>query len=277
MDARTIRKLLQCVQTNEDRVAMTRSLEAFCAEHRTVGRHKGGWLYLLPSDKETLRQILSSEGIDPSTSTDAWDGKTRTEALALGNNEKLANDPVKRRRLAVKALSPSASINIGNGPMRLPAFCHLDVDYNEIQIDSHDVIIVVENWECFDRIHLAIRQLYFPGENPLVVWRGDTSATRADAMLVWLSLLKQPVAAFVDYDPAGLVIAGSLPRLTHLVAPELGELEKLLDKGLPERFRSQLPTCQRSLDESTNPLLIPVWRLVRSKGKALPQEHFVLD
>lgn len=277
MDARTIRKLLQCVQTTDERVAMTHTLEAFCDEHRTIGRRKGSWLYLLQSDKDTLRQILAAEGIDPATSPDAWAGKTRAEALTLGNNEKLAHDPVKRRRIAVKALTSSAPVDIGSGPLHLPPCCHLDVDYEQINVKTHDVIIVVENWECFDRIHLGSRQLNFPGVNPLVVWRGDTSATRTDAMLAWLSSLQQPVAAFVDYDPAGLVIAGSLPRLTHLVTPELAELERLLEKGLPERFRSQLPACQRILDESTNGLIVPVWRLVRFKGKALPQEHFVAD
>ncbi|OHC72444.1 MAG: hypothetical protein A3H93_05810 [Rhodocyclales bacterium RIFCSPLOWO2_02_FULL_63_24] len=275
MDARTIRKLLQCVQTTEERVAMTHALDVFCAEHRTIGRRKGNWLYLLPSDRDTLRQILAAEGIDPTTSPDAWEGKTRAQALALGNDEKLAHDPVKRRRLAVKALAPSATVDIGSGPLHLPAFCHLDVDYNEIHVGTHDVIIVVENWECFDRIHMAARRLQFPGVSPLVVWRGDTSATRADAMLAWLSSIQQPVAAFVDYDPAGLVIAGSLPRLTHLVVPELDELARLLEKGLSERFRTQLPGCQRILDESTDRHIGPVWKLIRAKGKALPQEHFV--
>jgi hypothetical protein len=275
MDARTIRKLLQCAQTTEERVAMTQALEAFCTEHRTIGRRKGNWLYLTPSDKDTLRQILASEDINPATAPDAWEGRTRAEALALGNNEKLAHAPVKRRRVAIKPLISSASIDIGTGPLCLPPFCHLDVDYERISVKVHDVIIVVENWECFDRIHLAAQYLAFPGTNPIVVWRGDASATRADAMLAWLSSLQQPVAAFVDYDPAGLVIAGALPRLTYLVTPELDKLERLLERGLPERFRSQLPTCQRILDETADPLITPVWRLIRSKGKALPQEHFV--
>lgn len=255
---------------------MTGTLDAFCAEHPAVGRRKGNSLYLGPSDKETLRQILLVEGVDPNTSPNAWEGKTRAEALDLGNNEKLTGEAVKRHRIAIKALTPSASIDIGSGAIRLPARCHIEVDYESVSVEAHDWIVVVENWECFDAIHLAAGNLNFPGQAPLVVWRGDTSATRADAMMEWLSGLTQPVAAFVDYDPSGLTIAASLPRLESFVAPDLNELGRLLRaNGLHDRFQAQLPSCQRALDELSSPIIRPVWELIRREGKALPQEHFI--
>ncbi len=276
MDARTIQKLLRCVQMVEERVTITATLEAFCAEHPAVGRRKGNSLYLGASDKETIRQILRSEGVDPDTSPNAWEGKTRAQALALGNDEKLTGEVVKRRRLAIKALTPSASIDIGSGAIRLPARCHIEIDYESVSVEAHDWIVVVENWECFDAIHLAAGNLIFPGRAPLVVWRGDTSATRADTMMEWISGLTQPVAAFVDYDPSGLVIAASLPRLDAVVAPDLSELGRMLrGNGLHARFQRQLPSCQRALDELSSPIIRPVWELIRREGKALPQEHFI--
>jgi hypothetical protein len=276
MDARLIRKLLQCVQTPEERVIMTATLQAFCAEHPRIGRRKGQSLYLSASDKDTLAQILRSAGINPATSPDAWQGKTRAEAMALGADEKLTHQTVKRRRVAVKALRPDAAIDLGAGPVRLPARCHADIDYAEVTPLGHDWLIVVENWEAFQDIHVAADQLTFPGNSPLVVWRGDTSDTRADAMLSWITGLSQPVAAFVDYDPTGLVIAGSLPRLAAFVAPPLAELGELLrSRGLHDRFQAQLPTCQRALDDKAPALLRPFWDLIRREGKALPQEQFL--
>lgn len=278
MDARTIQKLLRCVQMVEERVTMTGALEVFCAEHPSVGRRRGNSLYLGPPDKETLRQILRSEGVDPGTSPNAWEGKTRAEALALGNDEKLTGEAVKRRRIAVKALTPAAAIDIGIGPIRLPARCHIEADYSSVSVDAHDWIVVVENWECFDSIHLAADRLSFPGRTPLIVWRGDTSATRANAVMEWLTGLSQPVAAFVDYDPSGLIIAASLPRLNTFVAPKLSELGSLLrENGLHDRFQAQLPSCQRALDELSSPIIRPVWELIRREGKALPQEHFIIS
>lgn len=276
MDARTIQKLLRCVQMAGERVSMTATLKAFCDEHPTIGRQKGSSRYFGESDKDTLRQILISEGIDPSTSPDAWEGKTRSEALAFGNDEKLTSETVKRRRVAVKALTPSAPIDIGSGAIRLPARYHIEIDYETVSADAHDWIIVVENWECFNDIHLAADRLSFPGRSPLVVWRGDTSTTRADAMMEWLAGLNQPVAAFVHYDPSGLVIAASLPRLKGFVAPDLNELGRLLRKnGLHERFQAQLLSCQRALDLLSSPIIRPVWELIRREGRALPQEHFI--
>jgi hypothetical protein len=260
----------------EERVSMTAALKVFCEEHPTVDRQRGNSLYLGESDKDTLRQILISERIDPSTPPDAWEGKTRTEALALGNDEKLTSETVKRRRVAVKALTPSAPIDLGSGAIRLPARCHIEIDFETISAEAHDWIVVVENWECFNDIHLAADRLSFPGRSPLVVWRGDTSATRADAMMEWLAGLNQPVAAFVDYDPSGLIIAASLPRLKGFVAPDLNELARLLrENGLHERFQAQLSSCQRALDLLSSPIIRPMWELIRREGRALPQEHFI--
>lgn len=276
MDARIVQKLLRCVQMTGERISMSVTLQSFCDEHPTIGRRRGNSLYLSDSDKDTLRQILISEKIDPITPPDAWDGKSRAEALALGNDEKLTGEAVKRRRVAVKPLTPSAPIDIGSGAIRVPVRCHIEIDFESVSVDWHDWIIVVENWECFNDIHLAANRLPFPGRSPLAVWRGDTSAIRADAMMEWLARLSQPVAAFVDYDPSGLIIAGSLPRLNAFVAPELSELVHLLrTNGLHDRFQAQLPSCQRALDVLPSPIIRPVWELIRREGRALPQEHFI--
>jgi hypothetical protein len=276
MDARLIQKLLRCVQSPDDRVAMSAALEAFCAEHPTVGYRQGRFYCMRPADKETIAQLLRAEGIAPDTAHDAWKGSTRADALALGNDEKLALQPVKRRRIAVKPLRPGMPIDVGTGAMTLPPKCHVDVDYDQVTPVGHDWLIVVENWEAFDEIHLAAERLPFPGVAPLVVWRGDASGTRADAMLAWISTLRQPVAAFVDYDPAGLVIAAGLPRLATIVAPSLPLLQELVrTRGLHDRFQEQLPSCQQALDATTHREVRSLWAMCRVEGKALPQEIYL--
>lgn len=230
-----------------------------------------------PADKETLRQILEQEGVNPDIAPSAWNGKTRAQALGLGHNEKLARDPVKRRRVAVKSLRLEDPLCLGGEELWLPSRCHVEIDFLEVSVAAHDWIVVVENWECFNDIHVAADRLRFPGRRPLVAWRGDSSGTRADALLAWLELIRQPVAAFVDYDPAGLAIAASLPRLGALVAPSAKDLRSMvLGKGLEARFLKQLPMYQSMLDDVSNPHLAPTWQIIRSVGKALPQEWFVL-
>ena len=99
--------------------------------------------------------------------------------------------------------------------------------------------------------------------------------TRADAMLSWLEGLTQPVAAFVDYDPDGLIIARALPRLRHIVMPPPDIFEQLLATGLRDRYLAQIPHCQSALNEMQDDLICPVWESIRRAGKALPQEKLI--
>ncbi len=276
-DARAIQVLLRCVQSPQDRFSASEALKNFRARHQDIGRQVGKTVYLSIQDKEKIRNLLRSDGIDPWTPPDAWRGTTRTEALVLGNNEKWTSEPVKRRRIAIKSVHPDQPLVINGESLRLPRQSHLEVDYLTIDVSQHDWIVVVENWETFNDLHLAIRKLAFPGQSPLAVWRGDSSMTRADAMLAWLNILSQPVAAFVDFDPEGLVIARALPRMHRLVAPEFHVLEEMLAAGVRGRFLAQIGNCQPTLDGLCDDILRPVWEIIRRSGKALPQEKFTCE
>jgi hypothetical protein len=276
-NSRTTQLLLACVQSPQERFKATVTLKAFCDRYPDIGRREGKSIYLSAMDKEKIRAILAVDGVDSTTPREAWHGRTRAEALALANDEKLAGGAVKRHRVAIKALRPGQPIRVNGQSLVLPPRGHLDLDLQELtDIGAHDSIVVVENWEAFNEINRAAAVLAFPGDQPLVVWRGDTSATRADAMLEFVQRMTPPVAAFVDYDPAGLLIAARLPRLAAIIAPPDHELERLLqEKGLPERYLEQLAGCQAALDRETNPLIVHLWGLFRRAGRALPQEHWV--
>jgi len=276
---RSIQLLLACVQSAQDRFKATATLKTFCDQYPDIGRREGKSIYLSAMDKEKICAILAADGVDSMTPRDAWQGRTRAEALALANNEKLAGGAVKRHRVAIKALRPTEPIRINQQSLILPPRGHLDLDLQDLgELGGHDWIIVVENWECFNNVHRAASVLAFPGNHPLVVWRGDTSATRADAMLEFVRRVTPPVAAFVDYDPAGLLIAARLPRMAAIVAPPDHELERLLQqRGLPERYLEQLAGCQAALDREADPLIAHLWGILRRAGRALPQEHFVRE
>lgn len=94
-------------------------------------------------------------------------------------------------------------------------------------------------------------------------------------MLAMLHKLKQPVAAFVDYDPSGMVIARSLPRLEMVVAPPLGELTEMMQSGLIERYMKQISGCRAVLEQMNDACVTDVWNVIRLSGRGLPQEIFV--
>lgn len=277
MDARLVKILLRCVQSDDERFTASITLKAFASEYGArVGEHKGQSVYMTLTQKQAIRELLVSAGVNAGTPPDAWNGLTRAEALTIGNNEKFAQDPVRRRRVAVKALRPSWPLTLNGNSIFLPARCHIETDYAEIgATDQHDWIVVVENWECFNDIHLAADKLAFPGASPLVVWRGAKDGTRSDSMLAMVQAMSQPVAAFVDYDPAGIVIARSLPRLSHFVSPPIESLAEMMKNGLQDRYTAQIAYCQQSLTESDLGCMTEIWGVIRRAGKGLPQEWFV--
>ncbi|MFZ5523376.1 MAG: DUF7281 domain-containing protein [Pseudomonadota bacterium] len=277
MEARLVKVLLRCVQSDRERFPVNASLDAFVREYGPrVGDRKGKSIYMTPAQKQVIRELLSSEGVSADTLPDAWDELTRAEALSVGNNEKFTHEPVKRRRVAVKALRPTKPLNLNGQSLLLPARCHVEADFAELgDMAHHDWIVVVENWECFNDIHVAADNLSFPGQNPLIVWRGDKDGVRSNDMLAMLRNLKQPVAAFVDYDPSGMVIACSFPRLEMVISPPLIELTKMMQSGLVERYMDQIYGCHAVLEKMDVACIASVWDVIRLSGRALPQEIFL--
>jgi len=277
MEARLIKILLRCVQSDNERFDINASLDAFIRDFGSqVGVQKGKSIYISSSQKDVIRDLLLSEGVNADMSPDAWENLTRAEALNVGHNEKLAQEPVKRRRVAIKTLRPSLPLFLNGQPLPLPVRCHVEVDYSELgDMAQHDWIVVVENWECFNDIHMAASNLAFPGQNPLIVWRGDKDSVRCDCMMAMLRNLKQPVAAFVDYDPSGMVIARSLPRLEMIVTPPLDELKRMMQSGLIKRYMDQIAGCKSILERLDVSCLVPVWNVIHLSGRALPQERFL--
>jgi hypothetical protein len=276
LSKQTVRSLLRVVQSTDERFAASRVLKEF-SDAYGIGRSKGAGILFDQEDKTGIREILRAEGIDPSTDPAAWDGISRARALHLGRDEKFASTPVKRQRVAIKTL-PGRPLNINGRALILPPGCHLDVDgATTAALLTHETILLVENWESFNRIHETDLVLSSAGQNPLVVWRGDLSDTRADHALALLQELDVPVWAFVDFDPAGLLIADGLPRLAGIVSPEPERLEHDLAHGLPGRYQDQLPMVAAALDASRHESVRKLWGIIRRYGRALPQERYLID
>lgn len=271
-----VKALLRVVQSDAERFSGSKVLGDFSDGYR-IGRVKGAGLLFDHNDKVRITEVLSAEGIDPSTQPDAWDQLSRANATRLGRDEKFASAPVKRRRVAIKAL-PERPLLLDGRELMLPPACHLDADGASIVTRlGHDTVLLVENWECFDRIHRVDLDLTPAGENPLVIWRGDGSATRTDHALELTRALDRPLWAFVDYDPAGLLIAARLPRLAGIIAPAPQRLERDLVHGLRERYEKQLPMAAQSLDADPRAPIQQLWELIRGQGRALPQEWYLSE
>ncbi|MNS87921.1 hypothetical protein D3C72_1218780 [compost metagenome] len=106
----------------------------------------------------------------------------------------------------------------------------------------------------------------------LAIFRGDPTFSLTDAAKV-LAARTEPVDAFVDFDPAGLSIAASLPRLAHLILPD----ERWLISAIRERKRYDLYDAQigvygAKLAASTHPDIVRSFALLKELRQGYCQE-----
>lgn len=281
MDKRLVNTLLRIFHSTEMEFPLSASLSAF-QERFNVGRVKGKKLVLVGRDKLDIQVLLQSEaGVEAeSTYPEDWQNKGRAESLSLGRNEKFARHVVSEGRLQIKALQGHA-LSVAGCELDLPdgfdAGCLLSTVLGHPI--HHGAILVVENKQSFDELwHISHGLLdHVAGLNPLVVYRGDaTGGARVDATHALIDAANLPVWAFVDYDPAGMVIAASLPKLDHLVMPGESALKALLDShGLKSRYDDQIAGVRNALTAlSSNTVLSQAIRAIEETGRGLPQEHF---
>lgn len=281
MDKRLINTLLRIFHSPESRFSSGRSISAFCTEYN-LGMKQGASLIFTEGDKKEIGRILQGEmGIDPTTTmSESWTHLGRAQSLRLARDEKFAGRSVGAGRLRLKTL-PERTLRVAGSSWDLPLRADLGLDLEAVlgHEIGHDALLVIENLQTFDDIHnvgvdvigdLATR-------DPLVLYRGDTQGgARTDAIHSLIENTALPVYAFVDYDPAGLMIASGLPRLDKVVAPCLQDLSALIQMhGIAKRYLEQVATASHALQQlEGDSRIAPLWDVIHAAGKGLPQEFF---
>ena len=278
MDKALITSLLRVYHATKQRQGASGVLSTFVDDYN-IGQRMGSSLIFTSNDKERIRKLLlATESIDAETTRpDQWDGLSRAQSLAHGSNEKLTREAVRSGRVAVKALL-NKPLLLDQRAIFLPSGANLDLDWHWVSSHcDHTSVLLVENWEAFDCIHNVNFDVSKAGTNPLVVFRGSP-VYRQDYVVSLLRGLEIPVFAFVDYDPAGLMIAQSLPHFAGLIVPPLDDLGAALHiTNNHARYRSQLAQTHVTLSNASHPDIVEIWCMLQVYGKALPQEYFVLS
>jgi len=281
MNKQLVITLLRVFHSPETRFNAGRGLRQFC-ETYNIGHIRGSSLVIDERDKAEIALLLNGNmGIDAHTTyPDSWDRLNRSEGLNLAKDEKLAGRAVGEGRIQAKALR-GRDLSVCGERLALPEGADLGLPVKAVLGSpiQHDGILLVENKLTFHEIWHVREDLLTDGPlfNPLVVFRGDAEGgSRTDAVHRLIAETDVPVHAFVDFDPAGMVIASVLPRLDRLVCPDFGELSGLLEAhGLAERFMKQLAAARITLEQLESDSIIgPVWGVIRNAGKGLPQEFF---
>ena len=277
LDQKLAEAMQRVLAKDEERFTLTKALEELI--DFGIGTRRGKSAYFTAKDKGEIRAWLEAKGF--SLDQRVQPGMTRSERLAITPNEKAGGEAIKRNRISIKALAGQPLV-IGEQHLLLPTESHLDVDWTKVvgQI-RHTCILVVENYENFNRIHETPFDLPDRFRSPLVVYRGDPNESRIDNVLKFLAETKLPVLSFVDADPAGIAIASQFPNLAGMVLPPATVLEEQLRNPRTARkdlFLHQYPVYGSVLNAL--PAGHPcegVWRLISRAASGVVQERWIQE
>jgi len=237
---------------------------------------KGKSIFFSDDDKEQIRKILTNKGYSLDVSVDS--SMSRVDKLNYGPNEKSGGGGLKRNRISIKG-SGNKPLLLNGKTIQLPAMSHLDIDISQVSNTQHNAVILVENYENFN--HFSETEIFLPSnfDNPMVVYRGDKSESRLDAVLSFLNLIKLPVLASVDIDPCGLVNVMGINGLSAVLAPANEELKKLFLSPKTSRvdlYERHYLSCHSSLDNLPEKHVCKnLWRIIKANKAGIVQEQFL--
>ena len=115
------------------------------------------------------------------------------------------------------------------------------------------------------------------GLDVLAIYRGDMELPNKDAAEV-IRGRPEPIWGFFDFDPAGLVMANSVPtvRLERIILPSQAWLRRASNTPRGRQlFDSQFAAFGRSLDHAAHPEVIALWHVMKSLRSGVTQERML--
>lgn len=137
-------------------------------------------------------------------------------------------------------------------------------------------LLVVENLETFRALE-AYAWIDRRGLDVLAMYRGDMDLPNKDAAEV-IRNRPEPIWGFFDFDPAGLVMANSVPtvRLERVILPSQAWLRRASNTPRGRQlFDSQLAAFGKSLDQAAHPAVMALWHFMKSLRSAVTQERML--
>lgn len=139
-----------------------------------------------------------------------------------------------------------------------------------------DRLLLVENLETFRQLE-RYGWIDYQGLAVMAVYRGDSVLSTGDSLKL-IRARPEPVWAFVDFDPAGLVIANSLPaeRLERIVLPGLRWLRQaaMTSRGR-QLFEEQEPKARAGLERTVHPVVRAAWTELNALRGGVTQERML--
>ncbi len=201
-------------------------------------------------------------------------GASRAEAAVFGGmSEKALSAAPHAGSIGVKCIG---LCTLDGVPLHSPEGTYLVVTPEVAGRIRCDRLMLVENLETFRQLE-RYGWIDYLGCSVLVIYRGDAALSTGEALQL-LRVRREPVWAFVDFDPAGLVIAHSLPdgRLERIVLPEEVWLRQAANTSRGRQlFDEQEHGARPSLERATLPEVRRAWAVLAELRSAVTQERML--
>jgi hypothetical protein len=234
------------------------------ADLEGVGTIRGAAVYYDERDFARAANILQTRGYPLTVPAGEF---SRSEAPA-GGSEKTGSLPVSNDMVAVVPMGMAHCTVPRGGFLALPADIAIALSY--------DVLLVCENMEPLLRLHTyGWLSTYSQARPTLAVFRGAPGFFRTDVVAQFMLRDTRPTLAFFDFDPMGLFMAASLPRLEAVCLPDFDSLENATRRNhRAHLFTNSYADCRSFLNSVTKPDISAAWKLLQRLQLGLDQEHF---
>lgn len=197
---------------------------------------------------------------------------SRADVATFGGlSEKALSTAPHAGSVAIKCIGNCA---LDSSVLRTPDGSYLVVTPEVGSRITCDRLLLVENLETFRQLD-RYNWIDYRGLTVLAIYRGDTALSTGDAAK-FVRKRTEPIWAFVDFDPAGLLIASALPvdRLERIVLPEIGWLRRAACTARGRQlFDVQESKARPSLERSEHPLVRTAWGELLALRSGVTQER----
>lgn len=197
---------------------------------------------------------------------------TRADSAVFGGmSEKSLSVAPHSRSVAVKCLG---NCTLDGHALYAPKGAYIVLTPEQAQQVTCQRLLLVENLVTFRTLE-GYLWLDRGALDVLAVYRGDLAMPNKDAAEV-IKCRQEPIWGFFDFDPAGLVMAASLPpeRLERIVLPPSEWLQKATNTPRGRQlFDSQVAAFENVLDVAVHPEVVALWQLMKRLRSAVTQER----
>lgn len=235
------------------------------ASSHGIGRVQGARLLYDEHDFTAAANLLRTRGFE----LDGPQGEYSRSEAGSGGSEKSGALPVGHHLVAAVPLNMRWSLG--------PASVMEIIDWRRLDLDSFDVILECENLLplCELNSYTWLRP-FIGARRALAVFRGKTGEVMGtEAAAAFIAHAAKPVLGFYDFDPEGLNMAASEPRLEALCLPDPVALEQAVRANSRSHlYLDQVAGRRNRLNALPAGPVQRAWRLLQRLQCGLDQEHF---